>query len=177
MSIDSWKIIDNNYLDYLRKFEPRIPLTDYGSNKMKPFFGTLFEVDDLVYVTQVSSPKKRHETLKASIDFHKYFFGKRLIGVINLNYMFPVPKQYISNLLYADIEKYKSFPDEKSKNDYIQFLKLQLRTIKTLNLEKDSKLLYEMKYSKPNIAISKRCFDFKALEQYANDFNKSLLTV
>ena len=51
-----WKIINDNYLDFLRNnYDNRIPKTNYGSNCLKPFFGELFRVDDLVYVTQVSS--------------------------------------------------------------------------------------------------------------------------
>ena len=170
MSIDSWKIIDDNYLNYLRRIEGRIPLTNYGSDKMKPFFGSLFEVDNLIYVTQVSSPKPRHATMKNSIDFHKYYFKNRLVGVVNLNYMFPVPKPYINDLIYSQIDKYKTFPSEKAKYDYIRFLKLQLAEIQQLNIEKDALKLYNMKYDKPNSPLSKRCFDFKQLEEYAKQF-------
>lgn len=76
--IDSWKIIKNEYLDYLRQYEQRIPLTDYGTRKMKPFFGALFEIDNLIYVTQVSSPKPRHMHMKNSLDFQRSFDFKTL---------------------------------------------------------------------------------------------------
>ena len=33
-----WIDIDDKYLDYLREFEKRIPYSDYGTDKMKPFF-------------------------------------------------------------------------------------------------------------------------------------------
>ena len=42
-----WINVDENYLDYLRNVEPRIPRTDYGSDRYKPFFGVLFEAGDL----------------------------------------------------------------------------------------------------------------------------------
>lgn len=68
----TWKIINEDYTDYLRnKYESRIPHTDYGADKFKPFFGELFRINDLVYVTQVTSPKPRHYKLKESIDFYK----------------------------------------------------------------------------------------------------------
>ena len=66
-----WINVDEEYLDYLRSFEKRIPKTDYGSNKYKPFFGILFETDNLYYVTQVSHPQKRHKKLKQQKDFYK----------------------------------------------------------------------------------------------------------
>lgn len=30
-----WLVIDENYLNYLRKIEPHIPYSDYGSNGFK----------------------------------------------------------------------------------------------------------------------------------------------
>lgn len=51
-----WINVNEKYLDYLRETEKRIPKTDYGTDRYKPFFGILFEVDDLYYITQVSHP-------------------------------------------------------------------------------------------------------------------------
>ena len=177
MAIDSWKTIDEDYLNYLRKIEKRIPFTNYGSDKMKPFFGALFETNDLIYVTQVSSPKERHKNLKQSLDFYKYYFKNRLVGVVNLNYMFPVPKKYISNLIYSQIDKFKTFNTEQDKANYIRFLKLQLQEIKKLDLESNAQKLYDLKASKPYHKISQRCFDFKLLESYALSYEKELQTV
>lgn len=170
--IDSWKTINSDFLDYLRKYENRIPKTDYGSNRMKPFFGALFEVGDLIYVTQISSAKPRHYKLKNSLDFHKYYFDNQLIGVINLNYMFPVPKQYISNLDYSKIELYRAFNNEDEKNKYIKFLHKQLVAIKKLNIEKYAIKVYQLKEQNPNHDISKRSFDFKSLERISLLYSK-----
>ena len=52
--MQNWVIVDEKYLDYLRGFEPRIPHSNYGEAKLKPFFGALFEVDELV--SQTSHP-------------------------------------------------------------------------------------------------------------------------
>lgn len=93
-------------MDYLRNnYKLRIPHTNYGTDKLKPFFGELFSFDDYVYVTQVSSPKQRHYKMKDSIDFFKVKHSDgRLISVINLNYMFPVPKDELHDLLYENID-------------------------------------------------------------------------
>ncbi len=58
--MQNWVIIDEKYLDFLRAAEPRIPFSDYGTDKYKPFFGVLFEIGDLVYVTQISHAQPRH---------------------------------------------------------------------------------------------------------------------
>lgn len=45
-----WLVIDEKYLNYLRDKESRIPKSDYGNDKYKPFFGVLFETDILSIV-------------------------------------------------------------------------------------------------------------------------------
>lgn len=114
----NWIRVNEEYLDYLRQYEARIPFSDYGDDKCKPFFGTLFEVDDIAYITQVSHPQERHKKLKNLPDFKKIFDPKdrsRLIAVVNLNYMFPVPKAEIEKMEYKNIESYRTFKDEKEK--------------------------------------------------------------
>ena len=49
-----WKIVNEDYLNYLRHNETRIPHSNYGEDKYKPFFGILFETNDFYYVTQIS---------------------------------------------------------------------------------------------------------------------------
>src|SRR5690554_5904147 len=93
--------INEQFLSRLRIHESRIPFTNYGANSWKPFFGSLFEVDELVYVTNLSSPKPRHYHLKSTLDLVKLYISDepnpdRLIAVVNLNYMFPVPKKYLT---------------------------------------------------------------------------------
>lgn len=160
-----WKIINDEYLNYLRdNFEPKIPRTDYGENKMKPFFGELFETSGFVYVTQVTSPKPRHKELKQSIDFYKIIYNNRIISAVNLNYMFPVPKTEIFDLKYGNIDNYIIFLNENQRSRYIKLLQLEMNIIKGLPLKENSELLYYRKYELPNDNVSKRCFDFKNLE-------------
>ncbi len=92
---------------------------------MKPFFGALFEVDDLIYVTQVSHPQTRHLTMHNALDFHKIYLPNdslsstdRLAAVVNLNYMFPLPKTMLKFLDYSAIEQHRTFSSlsEKSVN-------------------------------------------------------------
>lgn len=39
-----WLVIDEKYLNYFRNKESKIPNSNYGNNKFKPFFGILFEL-------------------------------------------------------------------------------------------------------------------------------------
>ena len=163
------------YLDYLRTIEIRIPRTDYGSDKYKPFFGILFETDDLYYITQVSHPQKRHEKMNEQRDFYKLFNPqnpKELIAVVNLNYMFPIPKNCTYNFQKNNIQLYRTFKSDEEKSRYIDLLNKELEAINKLNLDEKAKYIYNLKYNKPYNNISKRCVDFKDLEKYAKLYKK-----
>ncbi|MCI8517559.1 MAG: hypothetical protein HFG75_11955 [Hungatella sp.] len=38
-----WVDIEEDYLSYLRDFEKRIPFSDYGADRYKPFFGVFLQ--------------------------------------------------------------------------------------------------------------------------------------
>ena len=170
-----WINVNEAYLDYLRETERRIPKTDYGTNKYKPFFGVLFEVGDLYYVTQVSHPQDRHKKLKQQKDFYKLFdpdIRGRLIAVVNLNYMFPIPKEQTSPFVKKNIHTYRTFKTEKEKRLYISLLNTELKIInsKYEKIRKNTIKLYQEKINNPNSKISNRCCDFKLLEEILNKY-------
>lgn len=172
-----WKIVDEKYLTYLRdNFEKRIPYSNYGANKYKPFFGQLFQVGALSYITQISSPKQRHYTLKNSLDFYKIYDpnnSTRLLGVINLNYMFPIKTTDLMTLNYRDIDNHRTFKNNHEKSQYINLLKKEMKQINKLNLEVKSQKLYYHVLANPTSKISTRCFDFKQLESACKSYPKS----
>lgn len=171
-----WLVVDENYLDYLRKVEKRIPKSDYGKDKYKPFFGVLFETEEFYYVTQISHPQSRHLKMKANLDFKKVYLpnSNRLIAVINLNYMFPMPKALYKRLEYKDIEQHRTFMDEIEKSKYIDLLKTELKIINTMNVEKSAIRVYKNKYENPESDLAKRCIEFKKMEELANEYNMTL---
>ena len=174
-----WIIIDEDYLDYLRSKESRIPFSDYGKEKFKPFFGILFEENNLYYVTQISHPQSRHERLKENIDFKKLYNPKNtssLMAVVNLNYMFPVPKEYFDYLDLGNIEKHRKFNNEREKSKYIDLLNSELKEINKKGIAEDGRKLYELKNNYPEHSISKRCLDYKDLEKVALLYNKKKTT-
>lgn len=163
-----WKIVDEEYLNYLRNnFESRIPYSNYGRDKYKPFFGELFTIGNMSYLTQISSPKNRHYSMKNSMDFIKIYdlkSGTRLLGVVNLNYMFPVQTSSLIDLDYATINRHRTFKDDDEKSRYINLLKIELRQMNSIDIENKAKKVYQHKLTKPNSPVSLRCFDFKSLE-------------
>ena len=168
-----WINVNEEYLDYLRKYEYRIPHTNYGDDKYKPFFGILFEKDEFYYVTQVSHAQERHKKMKRQPDFFKIFDSEdrsRLLAVVNLNYMFPIPKKDVSDFKKSKIDTYRTFKNEKQKSKYIDLLDRELRAINELNLSVAAKNLYNKKYEFPESYVSKRCIDFKMLEKYGKEW-------
>ena len=161
----NWYTINNTFLSYLRDIEKRIPYTNYGVGKLKPFFGSLFEVGDLVYLTQVSHPKTKHNAMKENIDFLKLFDGQKLIAVVNLNYIFPVHKSKLIHVEYKNIGNFVSFANDYLKGNYITLLKREMKEIHLKDIASQALSLYKFKYEFPNNMVSKRCFDFKLLEE------------
>lgn len=165
-----WINVNEKYLDYLRQHEQRIPKTNYGINKYKPFFGILFETEKFCYVTQVSHAQERHIHMKQQKDFFKIYDPnnyERLIAVVNLNYMFPVPKNELLPFDKSEIHTYRAFESEKEKSKYINLLDLEIKAINTLNLDSAAIFIYENKYRYPQSKIAQRCLDYKQLEEFA----------
>ena len=178
--MQNWVVIDEKYLDFLRKTEKRIPFSDYGTDKHKPFFGVLFEIGDLAYVTQISHAQPRHIKLRNAPDFIKIFIPDRnpvnpdrLVAVVNLNYMFPIHKSLVEKLEYKDIEKHRTFKSPQEKSQYIDLLTKELEQINKLNIDTKARKLYEKKKRFPSDAAAQRCIDFCALEPLAEAYVKA----
>lgn len=171
----NWVVVEEAYLDYLRKIDNRIPFSNYGPDKLKPFFGYLFEVEnDIVYLAQVSHPQDKHLLKKEDYSFKKLLHPKsnQLIAVINLNYMFPIKKRDAVNLEYKNIQQYRNFNSPVEMSKYIDLLSLELKIINSMNICDSAKKLYKIKNSYPESRISKVCIDFKKLEKFVDGYKK-----
>ena len=111
--------------------------------------------------------------MKDALDFIKIYKGEKLLCVVNLNYMFPVPADLITEIKYANIEQYRNFDDAKERSKYIYLLRQELKMINMKDLSKQAKKVYDNKYLYPNSPLSKRCVDFRKLEILACSFSKS----
>lgn len=167
-----WLVVDENYLNYLRRIEKRIPMSDYGEDKFKPFFGILFETERYYYITQISHAQERHYKMKNNKDFKKLYHPKSkvLLAVVNLNYMFPIPKSLKNVLEYKNIDQHRTFKDDRAKSKYINLMKTELKILESLKLEDASRNIYENKYSQVDKKLADRCIDFKLMEKCANRY-------
>ena len=100
----------------------------------------------------------------------------KIIGVLNLNNMIPILDKNVKALKYKEIEKYRDFASDNEKSLYIAFLNFELNLInnKIEKIKKNAVKLYNEKINNPTSNISKRCCDFKFLEQKALLYNKKI---
>ena len=164
--------IDKKYMDSIKKIEIRIPDYNYGKNAYKPFFGELFKLEDIAYVTQISSPKIKHDKMKDNKDFKKIIDknNNSLLGVVNLNYMFPVPNKLYNYIDPYDIEKYRKFENDLQKFKYINLLIKELKIINEEKIDISAKKLYDFVKLNKESYIAKRCFDFIRLNEFAKKY-------
>lgn len=86
-------LVDSKYCDYLRKSDPCVPYT-MDEKENRPFVGVLLHIHGTPYYAPLSSPKRKHLTMKNQIDLLKINGGQ--YGVINFNNMIPVHDNFIT---------------------------------------------------------------------------------
>lgn len=177
--------IGKEYMDFLRSVDERIPKQDYTKNQYnsstkqietiklyKPFIGIVFTTSTGInYCTQISSPKERHFDLPEDIDFKKYYLkdkngDKQLTGVINFNYMFPVPTSELTEVTSQNLTDFRDFSNPQAASKYWYFLQKQLLEINKNNWERDIEKVYTGKVYR----VAKRSLDFQKLELKHNEW-------
>ncbi|NFJ56932.1 type III toxin-antitoxin system ToxN/AbiQ family toxin [Clostridium botulinum] len=148
--------IREDYIDFLRKYDSKVL---YNKNEKRVYIGVIFPINDTKYFIPLSSPKKKHETMKNTIDFLKINNGED--GAINFNNMIPIIDDVVVEF---DILDEKRIRYKNILFNQVKFIKRESKNI----LENAIKL-YE-KVTKYNSYISKRCVNFKLLEMVANNY-------
>ena len=169
-----WYVANKEYVNYLRKFDSRVENINYDK-KLKPYIGILITINEFDYYVPISSAKEKHYKIKEGMDFIKIKQDEKIIGVLNLNNMIPISSDNIKELKYKEIEKYRTFSNDKEKLLYISFLNFELNLInkKMGKIKKNAIKLYMEKTNNPNSKLSKRCCNFKLLEQKSKIYIKN----
>ncbi|WP_159649704.1 type III toxin-antitoxin system ToxN/AbiQ family toxin [Erysipelothrix aquatica] len=162
-----WYRIDENYLNHLKEEgDERIPDQDYGIDSYKPFF-KLFTIKDMTYVTQINHFRKRHLHIREDLDFTKLKDNTgKILGVVNLNYMFPVLEKHLTKMEQKDIEATVSqkWSDEKVQS-YMNMLEIEKQQIYDRNIHEKAVLLYnEKQLNRLDPFMNKRVLDYTHLE-------------
>lgn len=159
-------IIDFNYCNYLRTFDNKV-VYNMKNKSNRPFVGILFNIGKIEYFAPLSSPKKKHLTMKNTLDFFKIKDGK--LGAVNFNNMIPVTKDNYSIINLNRVGK------TLEENKYQKLLIEQLNWLNknVYQVNKNSFNLYS-KYIEKRLPdnIRKRCCNFKLLESKCLEYKK-----
>ena len=97
-----WYIVDKQYVKYLKTFDDKVEDIEYKDN-LKPYLGIVLKVGEFDYYVPISSPKKKHNEMKDSLDFIKIRDkNSNILGVLNLNNMIPILNSEICLLKYEE---------------------------------------------------------------------------
>lgn len=167
-----WYVVDKKYVNYLKEFDNKVENIDYKEN-LKPYIGIIIKINDFKYYVPISSAKEKHYSMKDTLDFIRIRKDSKILGVLNLNNMIPIFDKYVQKLEYNNIKRYKKFESESNKKLYIKLLNTELRIINSKKelIRKNAIILYNIKTNKPNHKLSKRCCDFKLLEEKLKLYN------
>ncbi|EFM26255.1 hypothetical protein HMPREF9225_0104 [Peptoniphilus duerdenii ATCC BAA-1640] len=161
--------VDSKFLNYLRTFDDKV-LFNHGIDR--PYVGIILSLStadsSINYFAPLSSPKRKHITMKNNIDFIKIDSGN--LGAINLNNMIP-----LVNNTYFKID----INSVKDKN-YQILLSKQIRWIRSnkLNITSKAYSLYrkmtqdDSSLNSFELKVKSRCCDFSLLEDVANRYMK-----
>jgi len=158
MSISFYEI-DPKYINYLAPHEPLLfHNAKPGQANTRKYIGVIFQVGNFSYFAPLSSFKPKHAKMKESIDFLKV--GR--YAVIDINNMFPVPNGVATRVTFSNV----------SDPAYHNLLLAEYRIIKKRQnlITKNAQIVYNLKITKPNNPISKRCNNFKLLEQLCQNY-------
>lgn len=153
--------ISSAYIDYLVPYVPHLfQNKQAGQQNERKYIGVVLSVNDMDYFAPLSSFKEKHRRMQEGLDFIKI----RNYAVINLNNMFPVPAGQYS---YVDISKERN-PRYKS------LLLAEYRYIKSVQerIRKNAAILYRLKISGSESALTRRCNDFVKLETLCLQYHR-----
>lgn len=166
-----WYVVDKEYVSYLKKFDNKVENINY-TERLKPYIGILITINEINYYVPISSVKEKHYQMNEDMDFIKIMENNRILGVLNLNNMIPIDNENVRVLKYKEIDEYRKFKNDKEKHLYISFLSFELGLIndKIDKIKSNAVELYNEKINRPNSKISKRCCDFKLLEEKCREY-------
>lgn len=151
--------IKDDYIKYLKEYDDTV-MENKPDGKRRPYVGIVVEINSFKYYIPLTSPKRKHLTMKNNIDFLKINNGEH--GAMNINNMIPVKD---SELIHFNIQDEE---DESYKNLLIN----QHRFIKdnTDRIIKNANKLYEKVVIKEDRNFIKKCSKFKLLEEKCNQY-------
>lgn len=158
--------VDKKYIDYLQKVErdvrgyTHVPNMEYGNREQKFICGVVLKLRGFQYYVPVTSySKKQSDNILIEVPTDKI---KPVKGSLRFNYMFPAPKECVTELVIANEL------DVKKKNLLNKELNFILNN-ETRILNK-AKQTYSKVTNKVNEYMIKNSCDFKLLEDACENY-------
>lgn len=172
----NWYVVDKNYIAYLTQYDSHVGYVEYGE-RLKLHVGILLNISSFNYYVPISSAKPKHQKMSNNLDFHKLQDKSTgyLYAVLNINNMIPVPSNCAIHFKYNQVENFRSFRNEKEKNDYIYLLQKEKELIDQVQdiLQNKALKLYQKCAAKPYSSLASRCCNFKLLEEKCNSYSST----
>ncbi len=147
------------YPNYLRRFEPRIPLFNYQSNQ-KFLCGVVLQINGASYYAPVSHNTNEYPT---SFMIRRPNNHSQILGSIRFNYMFPVLPEFIQQKDYQSMKI----------RDPLYYALVTNELTYCQSCEAEIHMLAEKVYrwgTNPNSYHYRHCCDFKKLENVYRDY-------
>ena len=161
--------VDMKYIRNLHNIDDKVlSVSPQTGKENRVFVGIVVVCGVHKYCIPLSSPKKKHETMKNSIDFTKIVVDEKLLGVLNFNLMIPIEEEQLQPV------ELKIFKRDREKIKHYKMLcKSELDWCRT-NSEiicNKANVLYNMYSSGKKFSGRNRCLDFAKLEVECNRYN------
>lgn len=135
----------------------------------RPFVGIVIICDSKQYCIPLSSPKKKHDQMKNTVDFHRVLDSDgKIIGVLDLNNMIPVRQDVIQKIDIQITSK-----DSLAERNYKNLVKDQLtfcQKNQDIIISKANKLYNMVNKKNASGPLKRRCLKWKELELVLDRF-------
>lgn len=167
--------VDMKYIRNLHKIDNKVlSVSPQIGKDNRVFVGIIVVCDTHKYCIPLSSPKKKHNKMKNSIDFSKIIVNGKLLGVLNFNLMIPIEDNQLQEI---DTRIFKR--DRENIKYYKHLCELELEWCQR-NSEvicNKANVLYKRYCSNEIFAGKDRCLNFPRLEVECEKYNKNLCEV
>lgn len=161
-------IIDNNYINYLSKFDKHIA---YNKDQKRPYIGVVIIVKEHYYFAPLFSPKQKHKNYKDNFTFFKIVNNKTKdnFGIIRFSDMIPVPQKCIHLLDF----KNKSYGYKRLLSEQYSYINMTENKIKILDKAKRLyNIVTNIHKSKMSRFYKDLSCNFKLLEEKSIEYER-----
>lgn len=154
--------VDMKYIRNLHSVDDKVlSVSPQIGKDNRVFVGIVIVCGTHKYCIPLSSPKKKHECMKNSMDFSKIEVDGKMLGVLNFNLMIPIEEK---QLQIIDTTTHKR--DRENIKVYKALCRQELKWCQE-NSEvvcNKANVLYRKYMSGEEFSGRKRCLDFRKLE-------------